>query len=60
MWVAEQEEKMEMSSNERRLRSFGKDVATFWGPAEQGCCSASSLLFPMAKPSASPSSHYTS
>lgn len=31
MWVAEQEEKMEMSLNERKrwLRSFGEGVAVF-------------------------------
>lgn len=60
MWVAEQEEKMEMSLNERKrwLRSFEEGVAAFWGPAGQGCCPAScSLLFPMANPSASPSFH---
>lgn len=63
MWVAEQEEKKEVGLNERkrRLRSFGEDVAAFWGPAGQGCCPASFfLLFPTANPSASPSSHITS
>lgn len=55
MWVAEQEEKMEMSLNERkrRLRSFEEGVAVFWGPAGQGCYPASfCLLFPVANQSA--------
>ena len=46
VWVAEQEEKMEMSLSERkrRLRSFGECGAVFRGPAGQGCPPASPHL----------------
>lgn len=56
MWVAEQEEKMEMSSSERKrqLRSAGEGGAVFRGPSGQGRLPASPFaLSPMANPSAS-------
>lgn len=55
MWVAEQEEKMEMSLNERgrQLRSFGEGGTVFQGPTGQGHPPASPFpLSSVANPSA--------